>query len=112
MIRGITVVLINRTQTGTDAFNKPIYSETRINVENVLVSPSLEASSDVISDQNLEGRKSVYTLGIPKGDNHVWEDQDVEFFGKRFHVFSSQVKGIDDLIPLQWNSKVMVELYE
>ena len=112
MIQGITVVLINKTQTGTDAFNKPIYSETRIPVDNVLVSPSLEASGDVVSELDLEGRKSVYTLAIPKGDTHVWEDQDVEFFGKRFHVFSSQTQGIDHLIPLSWNSKVMVELYE
>ena len=37
MIRGMTVVLYVRTQTGTDAFNAPIYAEHPVEVENVLV---------------------------------------------------------------------------
>ena len=110
MIKGIPVTLINKVQIGVDGFNHPIYSETRIVVENVLVSP-LE-SQDIINQLNLTGKRAAYTLGIPKGDNNSWEDQDVEFFGERFHVFTKMVKGIDDMIPLEWNGKVMVERYE
>jgi len=109
MIKGIPVILINKVQTGVDGFNHPTYAEQRITVENVLVSPT--ESQDVVSQLNLTGKKAVYTLGIPKGDTHIWEDQDVEFFGERFHVFTIQMKGIESLIPLEWNSKVMVERY-
>lgn len=110
MIKGIPVVLINKVQGGVDGFNQPIYTEVRTLVENVLVVP-LE-SEDVINQLNLSGRKAVYTLGIPKGDDHIWENQDVEFFGERFHVFTILTKGIESMIPLQWNAKVMVERYE
>ncbi|MBQ2658632.1 MAG: hypothetical protein IJF87_08705 [Erysipelotrichaceae bacterium] len=110
MIKGIPVVLINKVKTGVDGFNRPTYTEQRITVNNVLVSPA--ESEDVISQLNLTGRKAVYTLGIPKGDTNVWEDQDVEFFGERFHVFTIQTKGIESMIPLEWNGKVMVERYE
>lgn len=109
-IKGITVNLIYKTEVGVDDFNHPIYEESKVSVDNVLVTPT--ESTDVIDQLNLTGRKAVYTLGIPKGDEHIWEDQCVEFFGKRFHVFTPQTKGIEELIPLEWNSKVMVELYE
>ena len=110
MIKGIPVVLISKVQTGVDDFNHPTCSEVRETVENVLVAPS--ESEDVINQLNLTGKKAVYTLGIPKGDTHVWEDQDVEFFGERFHVFTIQTRGIESMIPLEWNGKVMVERYE
>ena len=37
MIQGITVILCERTQTGTDGFNRPVYAETETAVSNVLV---------------------------------------------------------------------------
>ena len=110
MIKGIPVALINKVKTGEDDFGHPVYTEVRTTVDNVLVSPS--ESQDVIDQLNLTGRKAVYTLGIPKGDSNIWEDQDVEFFNERFHVFTIQTKGIESMIPLKWNSKVMVERYE
>ena len=39
---GITVTLLSKQQTGTDAFNRPTYSEISIPVENVLVAPVSE----------------------------------------------------------------------
>lgn len=110
MIKGITVNLINLIQTGTDEFNKPIYEEQSVQVDNVLVSPS--SSDDVIDQLNLTGKKAIYTLAIPKGDTHTWQDQYVEFFGRRWHVFTIPTRGIEENIPLSWNTKVMVERYE
>ncbi len=110
MIKGIPVVLINKVKTGEDDFGHPTYNEVRTTVNNVLVAPS--ESEDIINQLNLTGRKAVYTLGIPKGDTNIWEDQDVEFFGERFHVFTIQTRGIESMIPLSWNGKVMVERYE
>ena len=110
MIKGITVNLINQIQSGTDPFGNPIYSETKTQVDNVLVSP---VSSDVIVESlNLYGKTAVYNLAIPKGDEHIWEDQIVEFFGERWHVFGKAIMGIESNIPLSWNMKIKVERYE
>lgn len=110
MIKGITVILYEEKQTGTDPFGAPIIEEVPIEVENVLVSPT--SSDDVINTVNLTGRKAVYTLAIPKGDTHDWENKKVHFFGEDWRVFGKPLQGIDDLIPLSWNKKVTVERYE
>ena len=109
-IKGITVTLINRQQTGTDPFGNPILEDVEISVDNVLVSPT--SSEEVLNQQNLTGRTAVYTLAIPKGDTNEWENQEVRFFGERWRVFGIPLQGIEDLIPLDWNKKVMVERYE
>ena len=109
-INGITVTLISFTQTGTDDFNRPITSEVKTNVDNVLVSPA--SSDDVTNTLNLTGKKAVYNLAIPKGDAHDWENALVEFFDKRWRVVGIPVKGIEAMIPLDWNEKVTVEMYE
>lgn len=108
-MKGITVTLYEETITGYDRIGAPVITETPVQVENVLVAPT--SSEDLISDQNLYGKKSVYTLGIPKGDTHSWANKKVEFFGQTFRTFDDPVKGIDDLIPLDWNMKVKVEKY-
>ena len=98
------------TQTGTDPFDAPIYTETPIEVDNVLVSPS--TTQETLDAVNLYGKKAVYTLAIPKGDTHEWENRKVEFFGQSWRAFSIVTEGIDANIPLSWNKKVMVERYE
>lgn len=108
-IKGITVTLINKVETGKDPFGKPIYEDTEVLVDNVLVSPT--SSDDIVNQLNLTGKKAVYTLAIPKGDTNTWEDQEVRFFGKRWRVFGIPLEGIEELIPLDWNKKVMVERY-
>lgn len=107
---GITVTLYEVVQTGEDAFNQAIYKETPVEVDNVLVTPS--SASEILDTVNLYGKKAVYTLAIPKGDTHDWEDRRVDFFGKSWRVFGIPSEGIDDLIPLDWNKKVTVERYE
>lgn len=110
VIKGITVILHQRTQTGLDPFNAPVYEETVEEVENVLVAPS--SSTEILDTMQLFGKKAIYTLGIPKGDSHRWEDSIVEFFDEKFQTIGKPTKGIDDLIPLEWNTKVQVALYE
>lgn len=109
-IKGITVTLYEQTQTGTDAFNDPIYTETAINVDNVLVYPSTQ--TEILETVNLYSRKAVYTLGIPKGDTHNWENRRIDFFGQSWRSFGIPSQGIEDMIPLDWNMKVTVERYE
>lgn len=110
-ISGITVTLYDRTQTGTDAFNAPAYTETAVNVDNVLVAPM--SSTELLEVYNLTGRKAVYQLSIPKGDTHDWTaGKKVSFFGNDWRIIAIPTEGIDHLIPLDWNKKVQVERYE
>lgn len=109
-MKGITVTLYNKVKTGTDPAGAPIYEDIQENVENVLVAPT--SSEDMVTEMDLYGKHSVYTLAIPKGDAHDWRNKKVEFFGKTFRTFDDPVKGIDHLIPLSWNTKVKVEHYE
>lgn len=106
LIKGITVLLYEKTETGRDAFNKPIYEEKPTQVHNVLVAPSSE--QEVLDTVELYGRKAVYTLAIPKGDMHNWENCKVRFFEDDWLVIGMPIKGIDELIPLDWNMKVRV----
>lgn len=106
---GITVTLHKKTQSGTDIFDNPVYTEEDITVDNVLVGePSGE---DVINELQLHGKRLAYVLAIPKGDDNEWTDNDVSFFGERFHVYAAPTQGIEHLIPLAWNKKVKVERY-
>lgn len=110
-IKGITVTLYEVTgTTGEDPFGAPIYKEKAEDVPNVLVSPV--NSDEKTNSVNLYGREAVYTLAIPKGDNHSWENRRVRFFGKDFVVFGIPLEGIECDIPLDWNKKVMVAIYE
>lgn len=109
IIKGITVLLYEKEQTGEDSFHRPVYAERPVKVENVLVAP---ASAEAVTDgTNLSGKKGAYVLAIPKGDMHEWEDSAVEFFGKRWRTYGPVQEGIENLIPLSWNRKVMVERY-
>lgn len=110
-MRGIPVKLHVRTQTGTDAFNSPVYSDAgAVTVENVLVGqPTAEDVTDSIS---LYGKRIEYILGIPKGDAHDWTDTVVEFFGARYRTFGAIIQGIEANVPTAWHKKVRVERYE
>lgn len=108
-IKGITVILVVREQVGVDCFNAPIYNIAEVEVENVLVAPA--SSDDIVTTQDLTGKKAIYTLGIPKGDTHNWEDATVKFFGQKWKTFGIPLEGIEKNIPLNWNKKVMVERY-
>lgn len=110
MLRGMTVKLYEKRKIGTDGFNQPIFEETPVDVDNVLVSP--EETSNVSTGQDLHGKKEVYILGIPKKDTHEWRDRRVEFFGRVFNTVGVPKEGIEDLIPLEWNKTVRVERYE
>ena len=62
-IHGITIQLYEQTQTGVDAFNRPIYTETAVDVDDVLIGEP--STQDIVGELNLSGRKLTYTLGIP-----------------------------------------------
>ena len=110
MIKGIPIILKKKVQVSTDGFNRPVYEYVDEIIENVLVAPT--TSDAPVSSVDLFGKKAVYTLAIPKGDAHDWEDQIVEFFGEKWKTFGIPLEGIEENIPLDWNKKVLVERYE
>ena len=109
MIRGIKVKLCERTQTGTDSFNRPVYSESEIEIGNILVYPA--SSEDIVSELNLTGKHLDYYLCVPKGDTHVWEDCNVKFFGQTWKVYGYPEEWIDENNPSIWNRRYKCERY-
>lgn len=104
------MTLLKRVKTGEDELHHPIYEFKEEEVENVLVYPA--STTEVLDTLNLTGKKAVYNIAIPKGDTHTWEDQNVKFFGKTWHVIGFGQRGIEENVPLDWNEKWMVERYE
>lgn len=109
LIRGQTITLIERLQTGKDGFNAPIYEETSVDVDNILICP---ASTEAVTDGlQLYGKHAVYELHIPKEDTHIWEDRTVEFYGRKWRTFGAVLAWMENLTPGHWNRKVKVERY-
>lgn len=108
-MKGIAVTLYEKIESGRDDFNHPIYEEHPVTVENVLVAPA--STTEVLEMLNLTGKKAIYNIAIPKGDDHTWDDCRVDFFGASWQVIGFPQRGIDENIPLSWNEKWMVERY-
>ena len=109
ILKGISVDLYTKSSTQKDAFNRPIETETKVTVDNVLVAPLSQTGEEILSELSMNGKKVKYQLAIPKGDTNTWEDAEVEFFGHRWKTIGFSTIGIEDLIPLDWNRKVLVE---
>ena len=107
--KGETVILHERIQVGTDAFNAPVYEERPTPVNDVLIAPVTSTEAQEVLD--LTGKKVVYQLGLPKGDGHVWEDRKVSFWGADWHVVGFGTQGMEAYIPGNHNRKVQVERY-
>ena len=61
-MKGITITLWDRTKTDVDELNNPVYTETSVSVDNVLVAPV--NSTEVLDTYNLTGRKAVPPMPI------------------------------------------------
>lgn len=118
-MKGITVTLCERSQAVTtdtppkpvfDALGDPVWAYKAVSVANVLVGqPTTE---EITSGIDLYGKKAEYMIGIPKGDEHAWEDADVEFFGRRWRTFGIAIQGIEANVPTPWHKKIRVAAYE
>lgn len=108
--QGEPVVLIQKVEAGKDNFGKIIYEEKRIEISNVMINQT--QASEVLDTTDLTTGKVTYTLCIPKEDNHDWENCKVEFWGKKWNVVGIPTQAMEQYVPLDWNKKVVVELYE
>ena len=108
-MKGTTIQLVVKTQSGTDPFGVPVYTEELVDVPDVLVgSPTTD---DITDSLNLYGKKIEYMLGIPKGDAHNWVDTEVIIWGNRYRTFGYPMTGEQSNIPLRWGQNVRVERY-
>ena len=116
-IKGTTVILYQKTQTGVDAFGAPVYETQAIPVDNVLIGQP--DTDDVLSSTDLFGKRIFCWLAIPKGDMHEWEDVRVDWTDAdgRVHqlqTFGFAIMGIEANLPrrLPWHKKVRAAKYE
>lgn len=110
MIKTTSVILLTKTRTGTDAFDRPVYEPAQIVVDGVLVGePTTEEYNETFQ---VHGKHLAYVIALPKGDDHDWIDKDVMVFGQKLHTVGEPTQGIDANIPLRWNKKVKVAVYE
>lgn len=112
-ITGESVSLKTLTQSGTDDFNQPVYTEKWITINNVLV--SVPTSDEIASNLTTYGARIRYTLCIPKGDTHDWFDTEVQLANRgTFHTVGDVIEYTEANIPyaLDWNRKVNLERIE
>ena len=111
-MKGITILLAEKTQTGVDDLNRPTYEDDFVEVKDVLVG---EPSTDEITNtMSLYGKMVKYTLAIPKGDTNTWVDTEVVLpypFEGKYRTIGYPTAGIEANIPLRWNKKVLLERY-
>ena len=49
-------------------------------------------------------------LHIPKDDEHIWTDTEVEFYGQKFRTYGAFT--FIPNAPLDWDKKIRCEIYE
>lgn len=110
-MKTVDVILTNTIDTGRrDKTNRPILEEVEILVSGCLYAPV--SAEDVVNTLNLTGKKAVYQIAIPKGDKNNWNNAKVQFDGMTFRTIGIPEEGIEANIPLKWNRKIKVEVYE
>jgi hypothetical protein len=112
MIKGVSITLKAKTKTGTDDFNRPIYTTTDVTVADVLVcNPSADDINDAFTHY---GKMVAYTLCIPKGDTNIWEDTEVVLpapWAGTYHTIGYPIAYIPENIPsgIRWNKQIRLE---
>lgn len=110
LIKGQTITLYSKTQTGSDPFGQPVYEETPVEVSNVLIAP---ISADAAPEQDgLQNALEAYEIHIPKGDTNIWEDSRISFWGKVFRSVGAVKRYMDENTPLDWIGSIRVEHYD
>ena len=114
-MKGMTVILYEQSETGTNSFGEPIYSELPVAVENVLVGEP--STDDITTAAALYGKVIRYMLGIPKGDSHDWKDKRVSWIDSygivhECQTFGAPITGVESSIPGPWHMKVRCEDFD
>lgn len=111
-MKGTTIQLLDKVQTGVNPLNEPIFEEQWVEVQGVLVGQP--TTDDITNTLQLFGKRVEYVLGIPKGDTHNWVDAEIILpkpFDGRFKTIGYPMTGEEENIPLKWGQNVKVERY-
>ena len=112
-MKGVTITLLQKTQTGTDPLGQPTFSTKEVSVKDVLVGEP--SSSDIETVLTKYGKRVAYTLGLPKGDENTWYKAQVKLpapWSATFNVIGDFTAGIEENVPTRWNKKVHLERIE
>ena len=106
-MRGETVVVITRTETGRGPGNSPIWTEAEVAVGNVLVAPG--ARADALDSNRPSGVDVVFTLSFPKAFVGSLRGCRVRVRGEAFDVIGDPRPYQDANTPGDWDRPVEVE---
>lgn len=112
--KSIPVTLYEVVGYETDGFGKKQPVTVPVVVQHCLVAQNV---ADAVVDQTtLETNREQFTIAIPKGDSHKWEESMVEFVlaGEQIkaRTFGATLKGIEALVPTYWHKQIKAERYE
>ena len=107
-LRGETVVVSYREQTGVDAFHSPVYKDVEMDVDNVLVEPG--EAADVIESVRPDGTEVNYTLRFPKTFKEAskLENGKVKVRGQVIKIIGHPDYLDPEMCPTDWNMTVKV----
>lgn len=110
LIKGTKITLYDRVQNGVDGFNAPIYEETQVTVENILICPVM--TDDIVTDTQMQGKQQEYELCIPKTDTNMWENRRVYIPGMgMFKTFGFLQSWMPENTPGPWNRKIKAKRF-
>lgn len=111
-MRGETVSVEYKTESGRDRYNSPIYETAIKEVNNVLVAPGdVDQATQTLNRP--EGVDVQYTLYFPKTyDGEMLERQRIFVRGKWLRVIGYPDRFDDINCPTEWNMVVKVSDYD
>lgn len=113
IVKGLSVILYEKTKVGEDDFGQDIYEEIPISIPNVFIQPVSDDA--IVNNIEVAGTHNSYVLHIPKKDTHKWEDSKVYLpspYDVTVKTYSTGLIYREDLAPLDWNKQIKAEIYE
>lgn len=110
-MKGISLTFTKQTPgTTRDAFGNLISVTSTIVVENCLIAPITEPTSQREEQAIAQGKIQV-RIHLPKTYTGDVSDSDVTWGGKTFHLDSDSVEFMNENCPTQWNRYFRAEAH-
>ena len=110
-MKGISLTFTKKTPgTEEDAFGNLIPTTTTVVVDNCLIAPITEPTSQREEQAIAQGKIQV-RIHLPKTFTGDVSDSDVTWDGKTFHLDSDSVAFMNENCPTQWNRYFRAEAH-
>ena len=106
LIPRTSVAVIRRVETGTDAFNAPIWSEQSEQVDGVVARPTSTAD---LADDRPEGTRADIAFAFPKGYGKSLKGCSIVHGGRTYRVIGDPRPLMSDGVPDPWDMTVECE---